>query len=69
MSGTSKDLSLLLVVILAFTILIMVKSISAQSVPKPSVPEFTVKFVNASYSIATTNRYSGNKLATIPFLH
>jgi hypothetical protein len=28
-------------------------------IPKPSVPEFTVKFVNASYSVATTNPYTG----------
>ncbi len=26
---------------------------------KPSVPEFTVKFVNASYSVTTTNPYTG----------
>ncbi|MCW4044728.1 MAG: hypothetical protein NWE94_04330 [Candidatus Bathyarchaeota archaeon] len=29
------------------------------SIPKPSVPEFTVKFVNASYSVTTTNPYTG----------
>jgi hypothetical protein len=28
-------------------------------VRKPSVPEFTVKFVNASYTVATTNPYTG----------
>ncbi|MEM2108401.1 MAG: hypothetical protein QXL10_03855 [Candidatus Bathyarchaeia archaeon] len=29
------------------------------AMPKPSVPEFTVKFVNASYSVTTTNPYTG----------
>jgi hypothetical protein len=29
------------------------------SITKPSVPEFTVKFVNASYSVTTTNPYTG----------
>ena len=28
-------------------------------IPKPSVPEFTVKFVNASYPVTTTNPYTG----------
>ena len=59
MGGISKGLSLLLIVILALTILIRVESVSAQSVPKPSVPEFTAKFMNASYSVTTTNLYTG----------
>ncbi len=29
------------------------------SITKPSVPEFTVKFVNASYVVTTTNPYTG----------
>jgi hypothetical protein len=37
----------------------MVKPATAQSIPKPSIPEFTVKFVNASYSVTTTNPYTG----------
>jgi hypothetical protein len=28
-------------------------------IPKPSIPEFIVKFVNASYSVTTTNPYTG----------
>ncbi len=31
----------------------------AQVIPKPSVPEFTVRFVDASYSVTITNPYSG----------
>ncbi len=31
----------------------------AQVIPKPSVPEFTVRFVDASYSETTTNPYTG----------
>ena len=34
-------------------------STTSASIPKPSVPEFTVKFVNASYSVTTTNPYTG----------
>ncbi len=36
-----------------------VSVIAEASIPKPSVPEFTVKFVNASYSVTTTNPYTG----------
>jgi hypothetical protein len=34
-------------------------STESASITKPSVPEFTVKFVNASYSVTTTNPYTG----------
>jgi len=34
-------------------------TVQASSIPKPSIPEFTVKFVNASYSVTTTNPYTG----------
>jgi hypothetical protein len=46
--------SLLLIVILALSSLIMVESASAQSIPKPSVPEFTVNFVDYSYNVPAT---------------
>ncbi len=59
MGCISKGFSLLLVVILTASSLIIVESANAQSIPKPSVPEFTVKFVNASYSVTTTNPYTG----------
>jgi hypothetical protein len=44
---------------LALSSLVMVEGTYAQSIPKPSVPEFTVKFVNASYTVTTTNIYTG----------
>jgi len=34
-------------------------STDVSDIPKPSVPQFTVKFVNASYSITTTDPYTG----------
>jgi hypothetical protein len=54
-----KRAALLLIAILAVSSLIMVESAFAQSIPKPFVPEFTVKFVNASYNVTTTNPYTG----------
>lgn len=51
MGRTSKVFTLLIVVILAVSSLIMVESASAQSTPKPSVPEFTVQYIKTSYSV------------------
>jgi len=48
MDRVSKFLSLWLVVILAFSILLMAKPVDAQTIPKPSVPEFTLNFVDKS---------------------
>jgi hypothetical protein len=59
MSGLSKSFSLLIILILAASSLILVKPAFAQSIPKPSVPEFTIRFVNASYTVTTTNSYNG----------
>ena len=33
-------------------------STDVSGVPKPSIPDFTVKFVNASYTVTTTNPYT-----------
>lgn len=47
MGSISKAFSLLLVVLLAASILIMVNPALAQSILKPSVPEFTVKLISS----------------------
>ncbi len=54
MGSTSKGFSLLFVVILAVSSLIIVESATAQSIPKPSVPEFTLKYVDHSYDVPPT---------------
>lgn len=51
--GTNKAFTILLILILAVSSPMMAKPASA-SVPKPSVPEFTVKFVDNSYGVPTT---------------
>ena len=66
MAGLSKYLSLCLAVILALCSLIMVESASGQTIPKPSVPEFTVKFVDYSYDVPPTygiDQYTGENIA------
>ena len=72
MVSTSKIFSLLLVLILAVSSLIMAKPAFAQTpipspvpIPTPSVPEFTVKFVDASYDVAPTSSidpYTGQNI-------
>ena len=57
MSRMSSSVSLLLVVILAVSSLIMVESANAQSIPKPAIPEFSLRFVNVSYSVI--DQYTG----------
>lgn len=61
MDSISKGFALffILTMVISSLSLIMVKPAYAQSIPKPSVPQFTVKFVNASYSVTTTNSYTG----------
>lgn len=49
MGSISKSFSLLIVIVLVASSLMMVESASAQSIPKPSVPEFTVQLVDRSY--------------------
>jgi hypothetical protein len=61
----SKRLALLLIAILAVSSLIMVESAFAQSITKPSVPEFTVKLVKHSYDVPTTysiDKYTGENV-------
>ena len=66
MSSVSKSFILLLIVLLAVSSLIMAKPAFAQTpistpstIPTPSVPEFTVKFVLSSNNITTIDPYTG----------
>lgn len=49
------------ILILAASILMTTESAfsSGSGIPEPSVPEFAVKFVNASYTVTTKNAYTG----------
>jgi len=55
MKHTSKSLTTLLALSLVFSSLMMVEFAYAQSTPKPSIPQFTLKFVDASYDVPTTH--------------
>jgi hypothetical protein len=58
----NKRVALLIVAVLAVSSLTMVESAFAQSIPKPSVPEFTLKLVDDSYDVPPTtkvNPYTG----------
>jgi hypothetical protein len=54
MGGIDKGFSLLLVATLAVSSLMIVESASAQSIPKPSVPKFSLQYNDGSYDVPTT---------------
>ena len=61
MSSLSKWSAVFFILIMAVSSLslIMVKPANAQTIPASTTPQFTVKFVNASYTVTTTNSYTG----------
>jgi len=66
MTGMSRTITLALILILTASSIIMVQSASA-SVPKPSVPEFTVRYVDHSYEVPAiydTDPYTGKTVLT-----
>ena len=71
----SKFATLLLIAVLAVSGLIMVSSAFAQSTTKPSVPEFTLKYVDYSYDVppkttTSTDPYTNETITTtIPGSH
>ena len=66
-----KIAAILFILILAILSLILVRPSFGQSITKPSIPQFNVKFVNASYDIPITysiDPYTGQNL-THPSYH
>ena len=63
-----KHASLLLFAVLTVSTLLMVKAaLASASIPKPSVPEFTVKYVDKSYDVPPTygiDPYTGKNVTT-----
>ncbi len=55
MGSTRKGFPLLLIAILAASSLITVESVAAQSIPKPSPPEFTLNFIQSHYNSSDPN--------------
>ena len=69
MDSTSKTLALILILMMAASCvgLMTVKPANAQTTPKPSVPEFSVKYVDSSYDVPATTSidpYSGKTVIT-----
>ena len=55
----SKTVVLMLFALLLLSTLVVVGSAFAQSIPKPYVPEFIVRFVESSYNVTTIDLYTG----------
>ncbi len=51
MGNICKSFSIFLITMMVVSNLIIVKSASAQTIPKPSVPEFIVNYANHSYDV------------------
>ena len=72
MKSMGKVVCLLLILIITLsTGSLIIKPASAQSIPKPSVPEFSLKYVDNSYNVAPTTTidpYTG-KTTTIQGYH
>jgi hypothetical protein len=67
MSGTSKLVAVLLFAVLAVGILTTTQATAAESITKPSVPEFTAKYVDRSYNTQPTygiDQYTGKTVVT-----
>jgi hypothetical protein len=72
MGNMGKSLALMLMLMMAISSLtmLMVKPVNAESIPKPSVPQFTIKYVDDSYDVpsktnSTINPYTGKTETTI----
>jgi hypothetical protein len=67
MNWLGRVYAILLVALLALSSLIMVESANAQSIPKPSVPEFTIQLTVHSYGTPETHSidpYTGENITT-----
>jgi hypothetical protein len=66
MGDVSKRFSLLLIVSIVTLSLLILQLASAQSTPKPSVPQFSIQVVDRSYDVPTTyytDPYTGKQVA------
>ena len=60
--GKTFAIFLTIIIVLSCLTLLTVKPVNAQTIPKPSVPEFTVILIDSSYDIppsSTVNPYNG----------
>lgn len=69
MRNINKTLTLIVILTICSPIALFVESSQAQSIPTPSVPQFTVKFVDRSYDVpktswTTTDPNTGKQVTT-----
>ena len=57
--GKCFALALILTVAISGLSLIMLKPANAQSIPNPSIPEFTLRYIKASFNVTTFDTYTG----------
>ncbi len=67
MGTTSKATTIILTLIIVTSSLLLIPLVNAQTIPKPSVPEFTLKYVSHSYDVppeTTIDPYTGKNIIT-----
>ncbi len=70
MGSISKSLTLILILIMTVSSLsILVKPANAQSIPTPSVPQFTVSYVDRSYKAPITTTQTTDPFTGQPVTH
>jgi hypothetical protein len=57
--GKSFAVFIILIMGISSLSLLMIKPATAQTISTSTIPQFIVKFVNASYTVTTTNSYTG----------
>ena len=65
MNRTSKSFAIFIILIMTLSSLMMVESAFAQSIPKPSIPEFTVQYIVYAYNVSPTygiDQYTGKNV-------
>jgi hypothetical protein len=70
MDNKDRSLAVVVAILVAVTSLTMLRPANAQTIPKPSVPQFTIKYVDDSYDVPSTtnstiNPYTGKTETTI----
>jgi len=65
MGNINRTWALILIGIIAISSLLTVQSANAQTTPKPSVPEFTLNYINSSYYAPLRDGYVNNSTIQI----
>ncbi|MCW3999680.1 MAG: hypothetical protein NWE93_05530 [Candidatus Bathyarchaeota archaeon] len=70
--GKLNKMALILTIIMISSSLMFVELANAQTIPKPSIPEFTLHYIDNSYDVPTTykiDEFTGQKVVNVTGTH